>query len=133
VKLTVEELKARAESAAQTQAELDAAEEEEKTHRAQHKATMERHETNLRFALLAIRTGTELRPVDVIDRKDFKKGVLETVRTDTGSIVRDRPLSESERQPDLGLTEKKKPRKKRKPQPHVEPAPDPKNNGEKES
>lgn len=101
VKLTAAEMAARARKAAQTQSDEDIAEEEEKTRRGEHKAAVERMQTTIRQCLDAIRTGTEMRHIAVLDRKDFEAGVMEVVRTDTGSVVRTRALTTEERQPNL--------------------------------
>lgn len=103
VPLGVAEISAAAAKAAQAQSALDAAEEEEKARRAEHKGAIERLQATIRAELECVRTGTELRAVWVTDRKNFEEGTFEVVRSDNGEVVRDRPLTPEERQAEFDL------------------------------
>lgn len=45
-----------------------------------------------------VRSGTELRDVECVEKPDWKEHVVSVVRCDTGEIVRRRPMTPSERQ-----------------------------------
>ena len=48
-----------------------------------------------------VSTRTEWRDIEVMERADFKRAVVDIYRGDTGALVRTRPLAESERQSPL--------------------------------
>lgn len=48
-----------------------------------------------------LRSGQVVRKVQINDRKVLDRGVMETVRIDTGAVIESRPLTEDEKQPDL--------------------------------
>lgn len=101
VPLTEEQHRLKGIELAQKVQELVALEEEHKEERKQMKAD----ELLLKSTILELKQDVQLqserRPVDVEDVADFARGVVETVRIDTGKIVRSRGLQEHERQQSL--------------------------------
>ena len=49
----------------------------------------------------------ELRDVKVEPRLDFKAGIYREVRTDTGEVIRERPITDDERQEELEIDKEK--------------------------
>lgn len=58
----------------------------------------EREEERARQMLRTASSGSEDRSVEVVRRRNMAEGVMEWVRTDTGQLVRSRPLTPEERQ-----------------------------------
>jgi hypothetical protein len=63
-------------------------------------------EDRMRQLARAINSGVETRDVEVCDEPEFKAGVMNTVRLDTGELVSSRGLTEAERQRSLFRPEK---------------------------
>ncbi len=63
-------------------------------------------EDRMRGLARVIQSQRELRDVEVTDEPDYKLGVMNTVRLDTGELVSSRGLSEAERQRSLFKPEK---------------------------
>jgi hypothetical protein len=72
------------------------------------KAYVERHKIRAAAASLTttelrgiVSTRTEYRDVEVAESLDYKRGIVEVIRTDTHDIVRTRAMSKEERQSPL--------------------------------
>lgn len=48
-----------------------------------------------------VSTGVERRPVQVLERQDFLKRLVQAIRLDTGEVIRERPMTSDELQLDL--------------------------------
>lgn len=81
--------------------ELGAKHKTEQRHKEQKvamKAELTEHDSKIDRLRAAVATGNETRLVTVDDVADYERGVVDTIRRDTGAVVRSRPLKEDERQ-----------------------------------
>lgn len=108
VELTKEEIFARGKELARTKdahtaasAKLEQAKLAAKSAKEQINSEIKEAEEEMRRLARAIRSGREDRDVEILDKPDFKKGVMNIVRLDTGELVRTRGLTEAERQRSL--------------------------------
>lgn len=99
--LTAEERQRRAERIAELLDQGEAVEAELAAARAGFKARIERCDLEKRLQLDEFRTGFATRPVECELRLDWDAGLASWVRTDTGEVLSERPLSAEERQRDL--------------------------------
>ena len=99
--LTDEEVRARADQAARTY--KDAAERSEalQAHAKEERGAIATLNAEVGQLLRAVAERAEYRPVDVKSVRNEIGGVMETVRLDTGEIVRSRPFTPDEKQ--IGL------------------------------
>ncbi len=98
VKLTKDEIAEQGQRLAQLlqdQGELERAHKDTKT---QLKADEDKAQALVIDCAAVIRSGEEVRPVEVEIRADFKAGMVAVVRLDTGKTVTTRKLSDDERQ-----------------------------------
>jgi hypothetical protein len=58
-----------------------------------------------------IRSGYEMANVSCTVKKDYKKGIVKTFRNDTGELVKERPMSDEEKQMKMELKEKEEEKK----------------------
>lgn len=96
--LTSAEVLERGRRMAQVDGEIDAHTSHETNVKADLKATRARLEAERSKLAASVRSGTELRPVEVEHLADFEAGVVREIRIDTGRTVRDRVLLATERQ-----------------------------------
>lgn len=71
---------------------------EKKEANADFKARLDSIDTKMASLAQEVRTGREYRDVACIERADWTDNRVEIVRTDTGEVVRIRPLQQGERQ-----------------------------------
>jgi hypothetical protein len=77
-------------------------EQRHKEERAAQKEEMATHDVKLHVCQEEVRTQSEVRSVDVEVVADFSRGVVETIRLDSGKVIRSRPMSDNERQLEIG-------------------------------
>jgi hypothetical protein len=58
-----------------------------------------------------IRSGYEMANVSCTVKKDYKKGIVKTFRNDTGELVKERPMTDEEKQIKMELKEKEEEKK----------------------
>lgn len=104
VQLTQREKLGYGEQLAQLHQDDADAEELIKTVRAQHNATKKARALERARLAEALRTGEELRAVEVREERDWKRGVIIVIRTDTSSEVEQRPMTIEERQREMELS-----------------------------
>ncbi len=98
VPLTAEERAARSLSYAQLREEIAAKNTAEQARRKDFKEEIAELETEARSLRRVAVSGSEKRQVACEDVADFRRGVVETIRNDTGAIVAVRDLEDPERQ-----------------------------------
>lgn len=96
--LTSDETRARGEEAAKIQGDIERVQEQKTAAAADFKAQIETLADRRAKISREIRERQEFREVDTIVRRNEVDLSVETVRVDTGELVRDRPMSESEKQ-----------------------------------
>ena len=69
-----------------------------KTHSSEKRAEIQSLEDRLNVVSEAVRTGEEMRAVEVAIRFVHSRGIAQIVRTDTGDIVNERPMTPGEKQ-----------------------------------
>lgn len=114
-KLTNEELRKYGEELANTIDEVSNEEARQESVKKEMKSTLTGLQSKLTILSSKIRRGEEYRDVQVQPEMDFKQGVYREVRTDTGAIITERPLTDDERQEALPFgkaTEEDKPETK---------------------
>jgi hypothetical protein len=102
VALTNDELDQRRDCLANLVAERARVENEKKNNVAEFSKRIKEIESDLYEVAHEIRTRSENRDVVITRRKNFRLGVEEVIRDDTGEIVNSRPLRAEERQMQLG-------------------------------
>jgi hypothetical protein len=98
VELTTEEKVRLGARASDLYARLSDVEDELKAYQAEKKAEIKRLNSDIREALLATRTGYELRPISVFVEVHWKTGLLRKIRADTRVCYFERTLRPEERQ-----------------------------------
>ena len=101
--LTPAEWQQRAEEMALTLAKMDEAELEIAAAKSAHKSKMDDYKSRLAALGVQVRTRKESRLVTCEVVADWKQGTIETVRLDTGEVVRSRDMTPKERQVDLNI------------------------------
>jgi hypothetical protein len=101
--LEAQELLLKSRALAQLLSDQEAIEAEKKDASAEFKRRLDAVEGDLSALGLEVRTGREYREVGCIERADYTDNRVEIIRTDTGEIVRMRPLEPHERQQSLQL------------------------------
>ena len=99
--LTPDEVRERGEEAARKQEERDTQEALRQASQKTFKGTIESLEGSVRHLLKEVRSKSTRRDIEVIQEARHDAGMMETIRTDTGEIVRTRPLTANERQTSL--------------------------------
>jgi hypothetical protein len=109
VALTDTELLLRGQTMADLQREIATAEAKKTADAKAAKEEIDTLKGTLSFVSEQVRTKCEYRDVDIIEEKhyddDTQKHVMRTIRADTGEMVSVRPLTDSERQTELGIVE----------------------------
>lgn len=104
--LTDDEIRERADGAALKAHERDRLEDARSVQNKAMKADIDDLDVWIRQLLGEVRTRSIYRDVEVTDSADFKSGTMRTLRLDTGEIVRERALTEEEKQGKLFELEK---------------------------
>jgi hypothetical protein len=97
-RLTPEELQAYGEQLANTIDEMSNEEARQEGFKKEMKSTLANLQATMTILSSKIRQREERRDVQVQPEMNFKKGVYREIRTDTGDLINERPLSEEERQ-----------------------------------
>lgn len=92
------EVQQRGQDAARLLMQIDQLDEEKRAAAADYKEQIKAKETELRKLGREIRERAEHRDVPCVTRPNAAAGVMETIRLDTGELVRSRPLTHEERQ-----------------------------------
>jgi hypothetical protein len=98
VQLTEKEIRTASKAMAEALRGKGQAEDEIKTFRSQKMAEVTRLEGQIAINAQLVNTEKEFRPVECEVSYDFAKGVKTTVRMDTGEVVRQEPVTNSDRQ-----------------------------------
>ncbi len=106
--LTPDEVRERGEEAARKAQERDTIEAERQSSQKSYKGRVESLEGQVRHLLSEVRSKSTRREIEVISEARHDAGMMETIRTDTGEIVRSRPLTANERQTSLFPAERAK-------------------------
>jgi hypothetical protein len=109
VQLTAPEIAERADRAAKLLEDRDRAEAELKAHATHAKSLIAQMEAEMRALSGEVRTRFTYRDVAIERRYLYAIGEVEEVRLDTGEIVSERPMTESERQQQLPFTRPEEP------------------------
>ena len=96
--LTDEEVATRADRCARVVKERDEAETTRKNVNKAMKKAIDDLDLEIRALAYEVRDRAAYREVNCLDRENHEAGTMETVRLDTGEVVRDRPLTAAERQ-----------------------------------
>ncbi len=99
--LTREEQLAKGSEMALLLKQLDEREAEAKSVADNFKRDLKKLERTIGDRAEEVRTGVEHRLVECTERGRFREGLVDVIRTDTGEIVRTRPMTESEKQQPL--------------------------------
>lgn len=105
VQLTPAQIADRSDRAAQAMADRDAKEEEMKAAQKHAKSVIEELDGAIRKLLGEVRSKSTYQPVECERRYLYEKRVVQDVRLDTGEVVDQRPMTESELQPSLAFEE----------------------------
>ena len=95
--LTTEEIAIRAKELSETLERRDLIESEAKSTARGYKQAVEDLGKKITNLYRMVNSGKEDREVDVIDRPNYERGLMETLRLDTGAVVQYRQLKESEK------------------------------------
>lgn len=101
--LSDEEKAQRAERAAHLVARIESMRDEAKAEAGQRKAQIQQAEADLKAVSGEYRNGAVFRDVECEERFIYRLGKVETVRMDWEELIGERPMSEFERQTDLGF------------------------------
>lgn len=101
VDLTDEDVADRKNKLVKAESELQKVSAEKAEAMADFNSTLKDRRNEIRTLVAAIQTGSEEREVECYERRDEKRGAMETVRADTGEVIHDRPLTAEERQVDM--------------------------------
>jgi hypothetical protein len=104
-KLTGEELLLKSKQLAQLAKDRAALDDERKTAAARIKAAMDEKEAAMHALVDEVHSGEEQRPIECYERPRYPEGMVELVRSDSGAVVRSRPMHPSERQTALDMGE----------------------------
>lgn len=103
VTLTQEELLEKARELAHTEEELEKVELEKKAEMQTYAERIKRLKGSISVVSMSIRKGSEYRDVECVWQFDWHEGLAKLIRTDTGETVKDRPITERERELSLDL------------------------------
>lgn len=101
VRLTEPELRARGDELAEKVRDRRLLDEQRKDTARDYRERLEVMDEQIGELARAVRDRTEDREVNIREEPDFKRGVMQIVRLDTGETVRERVLEEGERQGNL--------------------------------
>jgi len=97
VPLTVDEITVRAKELAKTLEEKANAEYSMKSYAASCKSKIAEADEKIRELYQTVNSGREYRAVDVTEKPNYARGIMEIFRLDTGEVVQYRELKESEK------------------------------------
>lgn len=97
VKLRNDELLAKADELARKLHEISQEETDQEAVKASLKDRMKRFEKEADGLAEIVRTKSEMRAVEVWDHQDNARGIVETIRADTGEVIRTRVQTTEER------------------------------------
>lgn len=106
-KLTDEEQQLRGLNLSRAVLDFRKAEVERKRIMAHHKGLVEKAAAKVDDLTTIVHTGQEYRQVEVRDDHDFRLGIVRTVRTDTGKVIKSRPMTDEDRQDLLPVLEER--------------------------
>jgi len=106
VALTSDEHHMRARELARRLRERTDIEADRKTTAATFKARLDAADQSINELAIIVADGAEVRPVECAEAKDYTKGVVNSVRLDTHTVIDVRPMTDSERQTVLPLAGK---------------------------
>lgn len=103
-KLTAEEKLLKSSQLVQLAVERQQLEDEKKLATAALKAKIDQKKDEIGDLVTELHTGEELRPIECVERPRYDKMIVDIVRTDDGTVWKQRPIHPSERQEafDLG-------------------------------
>lgn len=101
VELTDEEFIAKSKELSKKNKELETTEEEKKKTAADFSARIKTIEGEIKQLAQIVNTSTEYREVEIYERKDYERSVVNCYRRDTGEYVESRPMTRQERQKEL--------------------------------
>lgn len=118
-KLTAAEQLMKGQQVAQLMSEIGALEEEKKSEAKRIATDVEDKRGQMHALADEIRRGEEMRPVECFESPRYADSMVDLVRTDTGTVVRSRPMHPVERQTAIDLGDlpppaAAQPRRKRK-------------------
>jgi hypothetical protein len=105
VELTTEQVADRADQAAAKLAERDRKEDEWKAQSKHMKSVIEQLEADLRTLSSEVRNRSTYSLVDCQRVYDYESGLLRETRLDTGELLNERAMTDTENQPDLPFGE----------------------------
>ena len=98
VKLSEEELRAKAQEHARVHFAMDELEELKRSHMQQFGAQLKKLKTEAGKLAYDVSMGTEERELNCAERPDYRAFLVHIIRPDTGEVVRTRPMTAEERQ-----------------------------------
>lgn len=101
--LTREEAALKAQQLVSVMKDRQEAEEEKKEVVTEYVTRIKEYDRDLAKLAVQIRTNTEFREVECVERRNFHANTIETVRLDLGTIVYSRAMTAAERQEELDL------------------------------
>jgi hypothetical protein len=104
VRLTVEEMQARGEALANLVQEYDKVEESKKESQKVASDRLKEIREEMSKVKVIILTATEAREVEIFERADYKRGMMDIFRCDDGTQVDSRPLSRAEMQQEINFS-----------------------------
>lgn|SRR5678815_803434 len=108
VELSQDEIAERAQRAAHLLQKRDDRDADSKAAQKAAKAEIERIEAEMRAMSAEVRDKATYKPVPCERQYIYRTGVVREIRTDTGEVLRERPMSDRERQTELPIDEKPK-------------------------
>lgn len=109
VDLTRDELLEAGEDLASAQSHLDATHAELKAVKSEYKGRLDEIASRIGRLTSKIGSKSEVRDVACVHTSDFTNGRIIITRTDTGKILEDRPMTESEKQTEIQFEQKEPP------------------------
>ncbi len=98
VELTADELREKGQELAALEKEYDETERDAKDSAKGYRESLKSQRSEIQRAVTIIDERREERMVKVVDRADYRSNEMETIRVDTGEVVRSRPLTSDELQ-----------------------------------
>lgn len=98
VKLTTQEKEAKAELLAKLCTDLTELEEKKKAANSDYAAQIKRLKADNQNVVYDVRTGSEERDVETVEKPDWQERIVKTVRVDTGETIYKRPMTKEEQQ-----------------------------------
>lgn len=98
VDLSDEEIAERKNKLVKAESELQKVTADKAEAMASFNATLKDRRNEIRSCVAAIQTGSEKREVEVYERHDKRRNIVETVRADTKAVIHERAMTAEERQ-----------------------------------